>query len=296
MMDSPRFLPDRRLYPFRSNYFRATAGRIHYLDEGAGPPLLFLHGNPTWSFLYRGIVIRLRKRFRCVAVDYLGFGLSDHPPGYRYTPGEHAAAVSELVEDLGLDGLTVVGQDWGGPIGMRVAADAPDRVRALVQGNTWYWPLDPADVRDLPLWAFSKAMSTDLARRLVVERNLFVERVLPLGMKHEVAPEVMEHYRGPLDAPELRAGVAEFARQLVGAEGWLRQLRRDVVESLTEKPLLLTWGVDDPAFRPSLMDRFRAEFRNVRTVPLDARHFIQEDSPAEMAAALEEFLDDEAGS
>lgn len=290
MTASPRFLPDRRLYPFRSNYFRSSVGRIHYLDEGGGPPLLLLHGNPTWSFLYRGIVIRLRNRFRCVAVDYPGFGLSAHPSDYGYTPGEHAAAVSELVDDLGLEALTVVGQDWGGPIGMRIAADAPGRVRALVLGNTWYWPLDPADMRDLPLWAFSKALSTDVARRLVLDRNVFVERILPLGMKHGVAPEVMEHYRGPLDAPELRVGVAELPRQLVAAEPWLRALRRDVVESLSAKPVLLTWGVDDPAFRPTLMDRFRADFHDVRTVPLEARHFIQEDAPAEMAAAMEDFL------
>lgn len=289
-MHSPRFLPDRRLFPFRSNFFRARAGRIHYLDEGEGPPLLLLHGNPTWSFLYRGIVIRLRERFRCVAVDYPGFGLSEHPAGYGYTPGEHADAVSELVRELDLGDLTIVGQDWGGPVGLSIAAAEPRRVRALVLGNTWYWTLDPVDLRDLPLWGFSRAMSTSIARRLIVERNLFVDRILPLGMKHEVAPEVMDHYRGPLDAPELRAGVAEFPRQLVSAASWLGELRRAVVQSLAEKPLLLTWGMEDPAFRPSLMDRFRADFLDVRTVPLDARHFIQEDAPGEMAAAIEEFL------
>lgn len=291
-MDSPPFLPDRRLFPFRSRYFQSSAARIHYVDEGEGPPILLLHGNPTWSFLYRGIVIRLRDRFRCIAVDYPGFGLSEHPAGYGYTPGEHAEAVSELVRELDLRELTVVGQDWGGPIGLSVAVAEPHRIQALVLGNTWYWPLDPADLRDLPLWGFSRAMSTSFARRLVVERNLFVERILPLGMKHEVAPEVLDHYRGPLATPERRMGVAEFPRQLVAAEPWLRELRRGVLRSLAEKPLLLIWGVDDPAFRPSLMDRFRGDFQSVRTVPLDARHYIQEDAPAEMAAGMERFLEE----
>jgi len=292
-----RFIPDRRLFPFRSRWFESSSGPLHYIDEGqrggdAGPTLLFLHGNPTWSFLYRGIVIRLRKRFRCIALDYPGFGLSTHPDParYGYTPEEHAGVVGELVDDLGLVDLTIVGQDWGGPIGLRIAADRPSRVRSLVMGNTWFWPLDPTDVRDLPLWAFGTALTTGIGRKLILERNLFVERILPLGLKHDVAPEVLDHYRGPLETAELRRGAAELPRQLVESERWLRELARDVPLVLGGKPLLLTWGMDDPAFRPSLMDRFRSAFDLVRTVPLDARHFIQEDAPAEMAKAIERFL------
>lgn len=84
------FTPDPKLYPFGSRWFDSTAGRVHYIDEGSGPPILFCHGNPTWSFLYRHIVRALRDRFRCVAVDYPGFGLSDRPDGYGYTVEEHA--------------------------------------------------------------------------------------------------------------------------------------------------------------------------------------------------------------
>ncbi len=80
MATAEPFVPDRALYPFDSRWFQSSVGQVHYLDEGSGPPILFLHGNPTWSFLYRGIVIRLRKHFRCIAVDYPGFGLSVHPP------------------------------------------------------------------------------------------------------------------------------------------------------------------------------------------------------------------------
>ena len=103
------FEPDRRLFPFESKWFQSSRGQVHYVDEGAGAPILFLHGNPTWSFLYRGIVIRLRKNFRCIAVDYPGFGLSPHPPGYGYTAAEHAEVVLELVKGLGLSNLTIMG-------------------------------------------------------------------------------------------------------------------------------------------------------------------------------------------
>ena len=112
-------------------------GQVHYIDEDSGPPLLFLHGNPTWSFLYRGIVIRLRKHFRSIAVDYPGFGLSVHPHGYGYSAAEHTDVATELVRKLGLDNLTIMGQDWGGPIGMRVALNEREPMRSLVLGNTW---------------------------------------------------------------------------------------------------------------------------------------------------------------
>ena len=95
------FIPDPSLYPFELQWFESSAGRMHYIDEGSGPPIVFFHGNPTWSFLYRGIVDRLRHRFRCVAVDYLGFGLSDRPDGYGYTIEEHVGTTGELIEHLG---------------------------------------------------------------------------------------------------------------------------------------------------------------------------------------------------
>jgi haloalkane dehalogenase len=118
------FSPDRSLYPFESRWFGSSRGRVHYIDEGAGPPLLLCHGNPTWSFLYRHIVRALRDRFRCVAIDYLGFGLSERPEGYGYTIDEHAGVVGELVDDLALEGFVVMGQDWGEPIAPRSRSTA----------------------------------------------------------------------------------------------------------------------------------------------------------------------------
>ena len=136
------FTPSATIYPFQSKWFDSTAGRVHYIDEGSGRPILFLHGNPTWSFLYRGIITRLRDEFRCIAVDYPGFGLSDRPADYGYTAAEHAEVVTALVDQLGLEDLIVMGQDWGGPIGMSVALSKPERVTGLVFGNTWFWPTD----------------------------------------------------------------------------------------------------------------------------------------------------------
>ena len=286
-MDPAVFRPDPRLFPFESRWFDSPAGKIHYLDEGEGPPILFLHGNPTWSFLYRGIIIRLRKAFRCVAPDYPGFGLSAHPPDYRYTPEEHAEAVSALVRELDLGSLTIMGHDWGGPIGMQVALENTSRLRALVMGNTWYWPTEA-----LHLKAFSWILSTGYLQGLILRKNLFVDRMLRVGVKHKLAPEVMEQYRGPFPTVDSRAGTAEFVRQLTLSSNWLAQLESGVRRHLSHLPLLLTWGVEDLAYTPAFMDTFRRDFPQTRAVRLDAKHFIQEDAPGEVSQAIQDFLAD----
>ena len=279
------FVPDRALYPFESRWFQSDVGQVHYIDEGSGPPILFLHGNPTWSFLYRGIVIRLRKRFRCIAPDYPGFGLSVHPPSYGYTAAEHADVVTELVRQLALDDLTIMGQDWGGPIGMRVALNEHRRMRCLVMGNTWYWPVHAWHMK-----AFAYAMSSAPLQHLVMEKNLFVERIMPRAVKHPLAPEVLEHYRECLPTPASRMGVAEFSRQILGADSWLADLAAEVPRTLGNVPLLLTWGVHDIAFSTAFMERFRQDFKLVKVLRLDARHLVQEDAPGEISEAIDAFL------
>lgn len=281
----PPFHPDPNLFPFESKWLDSSVGQVHYIDEGEGPPILFLHGNPTWSFLYRGIVIRLKKRFRCVAVDYPGFGLSEQPRDYDFTPSEHATVVGELVRALDLRGLTIMGQDWGGPIGLRVALDEFARLRALVMGNTWYWPVDSWQMK-----TFGYAMSSQPMQHLILERNLFVEKMIPLGTKHALAPEVRDHYRQPFPTSTSRLGVAELPKQILDAAAWLANLADEVPRVLANVPLLLTWGVLDFAFTPKFMDRFRDDFRLVTVRHLDAKHFIQEDAPAEISRAIEEFL------
>ncbi|MGD8322563.1 MAG: alpha/beta fold hydrolase [Gemmatimonadota bacterium] len=281
----PPFKPDRRLFPFASKWYESPVGRIHYVDEGEGAPILFLHGNPTWSFLYRGIIIRLRKRFRCVALDYPGFGLSAHPQDYGYTPAEHARVVSAFVRHLELENLTIMGHDWGGPIGMRVALDTFARLRALVMGNTWYWPADSWQQKTFSYVLGSAPLQTQLLRR-----NFFVDKILPLGVKYPLADEVMQHYREPFPTPDSRVGVAELPRQILASELWLGQLAGEVAEQLINVPLLLVWGLEDLAYPRQLMERFREDFRLTSVRRLDARHYIQEDQPGEIAEAIEEFL------
>src|SRR5690606_27916773 len=126
---------DRTAYPFRSRVMDLAEGRIHYVDEGQGTPLLMVHGTPTWSFLYRKLIAALAPDYRCVALDHLGFGLSDKPRDGHYRPEDHARRLREFVERLDLRDIVLVVHDFGGPIGLSYAIDRPDNVRALVLGN-----------------------------------------------------------------------------------------------------------------------------------------------------------------
>jgi haloalkane dehalogenase len=279
------FTPDPALYPFESRWFNSQAGRLHYIDEGAGPPILFCHGNPTWSFLYRNIVSRLRGQFRCIAVDYLGFGLSERPDGYGYTIEEHARSVGELVDHLQLDGFITMGQDWGGPVSMAVGSARAERVHGVILGNTWFWPSDEVRTK-----LFSRVMSTPWMQRQILEKNFFVERILPRGMTHHLTPGEMGHYRNAQPAPAARKGVAEMPKQILAASPLLERLARDVPASLAARPALLVWGLKDFAFKPArFLPRMQATFpRNVTVELPHARHYIQEDAPEQIAQAITE--------
>ena len=203
------FEPSAELYPFRSRWLELDGGsRVHYLDEGAGTPILMCHGQPTWSFVYRKVIIRLRERFRCIAMDLPGFGLSDRPDGYGYTPTEHAATLTRLVEHLNLQEMVVMAQDWGGPIGMSVASRAPERIRGLVFMNTWYWPVDGIGERLL-----AHVGSSAPGAALLRHSNVFVDVLIPRLVSTRLTAMELAHYREVQPNSTARVGVVELARQ-----------------------------------------------------------------------------------
>ena len=277
------FTPDPGLYPFRSRWFDSSQGRVHYIDEGNGPPILFCHGNPTWSFLYRNIIVALRDRFRCIAPDYLGFGLSDRPSRFGYKVDQHARVVGELVDALELDGYLTMGQDWGGPVSMAVAVERAERVRGVILGNTWFWRTD-----ELTTKIFSRVMGSPPMQRAILHRNFFVEQLIPAGTAHRPSAAVMEHYRAVQPNPAARKGVAEMPKQILAAHALLGRLGREVPAKLGDKPALLVWGMKDFAFRPGpTLPRMRSAFPDHVLVELPgAKHFIQEDAPEAIAVAI----------
>ena len=139
--DTPAWL-DRAAYPFTPHWADLPSGRMHYVDEGRGDTLLFVHGTPTWSFEFRHLIKALSRRYRCVAPDHLGFGLSDRPADAAYTPEAHALASQRSSRTSGSTGVTLVVHDYGGPIGLPLALAADTRVARLILLNTWMWPFD----------------------------------------------------------------------------------------------------------------------------------------------------------
>jgi len=280
----PSWVPEE-LYPFESRYAELDGARLHYVDEGSGPPLLMLHGNPTWSFLYRELIQGLRNRFRCIAPDYPGFGLSTAPPGYRYTPAEHAETLERLVLELDLRDTRMMVQDWGGPIGFAVATRHPDRFAAFVIGNTWAWPKSDAGTQ-----VFSRLMGGPIGGFLIRRRNAFVERILPGNVKRRrLSDAVMDAYRGPFPNPESRRPVHVFPREILRSRPLLSDVERRL-PALSDRPALIVWPTKDVAFREPERERWERVFPNHRTVILEgAGHYIQEDAPEEIVAAIRDW-------
>ena len=282
-MDRPGWV-DASLYPFEDHWMEVDGHTLHYLDEGDGPPLLMLHGNPTWSFTWRRVIEGLRDRYRCVAVDYPGFGLSKpRAKGYGFTPEEHAGVVERFVEELDLRDATLLCQDWGGPIGFGVAGRQPERFRAFVIGNTWAWPM--TDNRGARV--FSRVLGGPIGRRLILNKNLFVEKILPGGTRERKLPEpVMDMYRGPFPTPRSRHPVAVMPKAILASTPWLGEVEGRLA-GLADKPALLVWPTKDVAFRDGERKRWESIFGNHETVLLEgASHYIGEDAPDEIVAAV----------
>jgi haloalkane dehalogenase len=275
---------DSELYPFEDRWAELDGHALHYADEGEGPPLLMLHGNPTWSFTWRRVIEGLRDRYRCIAPDLPGFGLSKQvPAGYGFTPVEHAEAIGRLVDELDLRDATLLCQDWGGPIGFEVAGRRPQRFGAFVIGNTWAWPM----TGNRGARVFSRVLGGPLGRYLILKRNFFVEKVLPGGTRERKLPEpVMEMYRGPFPTPESRRPVAVMPKQIIAATPWLSEVEGRL-SGLADRPALIVWPTKDVAFKEDERRRWESLFPDHRTVLLEgARHYIGEDAPDEIVRAV----------
>ncbi len=282
----PSWVPEH-LYPFESRYLDVDGARVHYVDEGQGPVLLFLHGNPTWSFLYRNVVLGLRDSFRCIALDYPGFGLSTAADGYPFTADAHAAIVERFVVDLDLSGVTLMGQDWGGPIGLTVATRHPRRFAGFVLGNTWAWPLNGI----FHFESFARVMGSRVARPWIRNANAFVNVLIPLGTASRLPDEVMRAYRGSFARRDDRIPTWTFPRQLLESRPFMEDLARDLPR-IAGLPVLFTWGGRDFALRARVeLPRFQELFPNHTTVVLEkAKHFFQEDAPNEVVAAIRSWM------
>jgi haloalkane dehalogenase len=280
---------DRQAYPFTPRRMTLGPGTVSYLDEGNGEPILFVHGTPTWSFEYRHLIRGLSADHRCIAPDHLGFGLSERPADFPYTPEAHARVLAELVDRLGLERFTLVAHDFGGPIGLPLALDRPERIRGLVLLNTWMWSF--AGDRDMTRKA--RLAGGRLGRFLYRRLNLSLQTITPhaYGDRRKLTPAIHRQYLAPFPDADGRGRVLwALARSLLGSSDHYDSLwqRR---ERLAGLPALILWGMRDSAFRPQLLERWRTALPRAQVVELaEAGHWPHEEAPAEVLRQVSAFL------
>lgn len=282
---------DRGEYPFAPHHYETAAGRMHYVDEGSGETIVMLHGNPAWSFLYRKLIQQFRPHYRCIAPDLIGFGLSDKPADWSYLPEEHAQHVEALIEHLGLKDITLVVNDWGGPIGMHYAVNHPQNVKRLVVLNSWAWPVDD----DFHFTSFSAFMGGPIGRFLIRHFNFFANTFLraAFGDKSRLTTAAHSHYRNALPTPESRKGSHVFPKQIIGSTPWLASIWSKI-GALKHKPALFVWGMKDVAFREKELRHWQTALPAAQTVTLPTvGHYVAEEAPQALTAAMADFLNQE---
>lgn len=279
---------DRQEYPFEGRTHASPAGRMHYLDVGKGSPIVFVHGNPSWSYEFRHVIRALSDSHRCIAPDHIGFGFSDKPADWSYLPADQADNLAHLLDALDLQDMTLVVGDWGGPLGLSYAIRHPERVKALVITNTWLWSVKD----DWYYQAFSGFMGGAVGRWLIRRYNFFANMVVRMafGDKRKLTPAVHQHYLLPLANPAERKGNWTFPKQIVGASAWLEELWQ-ARGALADKRVLIAWGMKDIAFREKELKTWMAAFPDARVLRFeDAGHFVAEEKPVELVAAMRDLL------
>jgi haloalkane dehalogenase len=282
----------RALYPFESRWLDLECGRLHYLDQGPrdAPALLLLHGNPTWSFLWREVVRALRDRFRVVAPDHIGCGLSDKPQDWTYRLADHVANVERLADALGLRRFSLGVHDWGGAIGMGLATRRPESVERLVVLNTAAFrssrlPLRIAVCRLPVLGALGVRGLNAFARAAT-----FMTSVKPLPA------DVKAGYLAPYGSWRERIAVQRFVEDIpmhAGHPSWttLAEIEAGLAR-LRDKPMLLVWGERDWCFTPAFREEWQRRFPAAQPLRLDgAGHYVLEDAAEVAIPRIAAFLE-----
>jgi len=273
-------------FPFQSHFWRAGGANVHYVDEGRGPTLFMIHGNPTWSFLYRHLILALRPHYRCVVIDLPGFGLSEPPDGFSFRPQDHVVVVSALLAGIGIDDATLVAHDWGGPIGLAAAIAQPGRLTRFVLGNTWAWPVNG----DFHFEWFSKLMGGPIGRFGSNHFALFINGIMPTSMRRrKLTKEEMKAYRAPFAHGRTRRPMYVFPEQITAAGEWLGELEKGI--STFKGPVRLIWPDSDIAFRDKELSHWQRIFPQASVKRLsNCGHFLWEDAPEESTEALRSWL------
>jgi len=282
--------PNKRLlwlntneYPFKSNYYNFQIGKMHYVDEGTGDPVVMVHGNPAWSFEYRNVIKELSKTHRCIAPDHIGFGLSDKPADWTYLPEHHARNFEIFINSLNLSRITLIVNDWGGPIGLNYALKHPQKIKKLVILNTWLWSVENDPHFKIFSWFMGGFIGKFLTRHFNFFGKSFMKRVVG---KKKLSKEIHRHYYMHLETKNDRKGCYTFPKEIIGSSKWLESLwqQKDKINSI---PTTFVWGMSDIAFREKELNYWTDNWNNYEVIKLNGiGHVPQEEKPQAVIDAV----------
>ncbi len=277
------------LFPFASHWHALSGLQQHYLDEGSGPPILMVHGNPTWSFYWRNLVHAFRDTHRVIVPDHIGCGWSDKPAAYRYTLRQHTDNLIDLIEHLNLQNITLFVHDWGGAIGLGAAVALPRRFSRLVLFNTAAFP--PPFVP----WRIAACRLPVLGTLAIRGLNAFARGALTMAVERPLDAATAAGLIAPYDSWAHRIATQRFVQDIPFTRShptWavLEKLESDL-PVLRRLPALMIWGMKDWCFRPECLERLQKSFPDAETYPLeDAGHYVVEDAHERIVPLLRAFL------
>ena len=243
---------------------------MHYVDEGEGDIILFVHGTPAWSFLYREHIAELSKNYRCIAIDHIGFGLSEKPEAFDEKPESHSFNLTEFIEKLDLKKITIAVHDFGGPIGLSSAIQVHDRIKQVVMFNTWLW-----ETKTNPeAQKVDNIINSGIAKFLYLRMNFSPKYLLKKGFheKKNLSKKTHEHYIKPFPNKSSRASLLNLGKSLVGSsdfyqEQWLS------LDRLEQKPWLILWGTKDEFITTKYLDKWKKRLPNAPVREYACGHF-----------------------
>ena len=272
-------------FPYKSNYIDVHGSNIHYVDEGSGEPILFLHGNPTSSYLWRNIIPHLAPFGRCIAMDLIGMGKSDKPD-IEYQFFDHMKYVDGFIEKMGLKNITLVIHDWGSALGFHYAMRHENNVRGLAFMEAIImpvpsWGMFPADMREI----FQAFRTPEVGWDMIVNKNFFIEQILlDKGIVRRLNEEEKKQYRQPFEDPTTRKPIWRWPNE-IPIEGD----PKDVVETAnaynewlqqSDLPKLLFYATPGVLVSPQTVEWCRQNLKNLKTVDIgQGLHYLQEDNP-----------------